>query len=198
MLLFSIFDRHRCFCSVDHRATQNQPENDTSQLPTHKPAKSAASRRRITIPEKTSQLSCLPFTNQSESRLISNMEVASPLSFAHAAAGGKRPLLASCSPGIVDSTNCGPAVEDFHQRAFKRRRFAVDESMGLDNENTTTTTTPNPNPFLSHNTAIAQQQHRLHFTTNGECHHHGRRRRMFFCCYFSLCRAGVSNVSCIK
>ena len=90
------------------------------------------------------------------------MEVASPLSFAHAA-GSKRLLPCSPPPGIVDSTNC-PAqdsMEEYQQRSFKRRRFAVDESMGLSgNENTTIV---NQSPFLSHNTL---QHQRINFATS--------------------------------
>eukprot|EP00339_Tiarina_fusa_P014792 CAMPEP_0117015464 /NCGR_PEP_ID=MMETSP0472-20121206/12353_1 /TAXON_ID=693140 ORGANISM="Tiarina fusus, Strain LIS" /NCGR_SAMPLE_ID=MMETSP0472 /ASSEMBLY_ACC=CAM_ASM_000603 /LENGTH=216 /DNA_ID=CAMNT_0004719277 /DNA_START=67 /DNA_END=717 /DNA_ORIENTATION=+ len=86
------------------------------------------------------------------------MEVASPLPFGHASAGGKRHL--PCSPGIVDSTNCGPFMEppeEFHQRAFKRRRFAVDESMGLETENATS-----QSPFLLN----SMQQQRNHFNSS--------------------------------
>lgn len=62
------------------------------------------------------------------------MEVASPLTLAHAAAGTKRSLV--CSPGLMDSTNRSPfpsgmdMTEDSSmQRAFKRRRFQPDTTM---------------------------------------------------------------------
>ena len=63
------------------------------------------------------------------------MEVASPLTLNHAAAGTKRSLV--CSPGLMDSTNRSPfptgmdMTDDSSslQRAFKRRRFQPDTTM---------------------------------------------------------------------
>jgi hypothetical protein len=60
------------------------------------------------------------------------MEVASPLTIAHAAAGTKRPL--AFSPGLMDSSNLSPfpvsmeMTDDSNtmQRVFKRRRFHND------------------------------------------------------------------------
>mmetsp|Transcript_23329 Transcript_23329/g.57409 ORF Transcript_23329/g.57409 Transcript_23329/m.57409 type:complete len:212 (+) Transcript_23329:232-867(+) len=75
------------------------------------------------------------------------MEVASPLSFGHTAAGTKRQF--PCTPVTFDTTNRSPFAEsadDFlHQRSFKRRRFAVDESMEGDTENAV-----NQSPFINH------------------------------------------------
>jgi hypothetical protein len=51
-----------------------------------------------------------------------------------------------------------PTEEFVQERAFKRRRFTVDESMESDVENTTV-----PSPFLTH----AAQQKSL-FSSNGE------------------------------
>ena len=63
------------------------------------------------------------------------MEVASPITLNHAAAGTKRSLV--CSPGLMDSTNRStfPTGMDLSedscgmQRAFKRRRFQPDTTM---------------------------------------------------------------------
>lgn len=61
------------------------------------------------------------------------MEVASPLTIAHTAAGTKRSLV--CSPGPFDTTRnpfgaVGMDVSDDNmQRAFKRRRFQADTTM---------------------------------------------------------------------
>jgi hypothetical protein len=90
------------------------------------------------------------------------MEVASPLTFGHSTAGAKRHL--PCSPGFVDSTNRSPfsmvePAEEFVQRAFKRRRFTVDENMESETENTM-----NQSPFTSHSV----QQKSLFSSSNGK------------------------------
>ncbi|CAJ1954343.1 unnamed protein product [Cylindrotheca closterium] len=92
------------------------------------------------------------------------MEVASPLPFGHTAAGTKRQF--PCTPVAFDTTNCSPFGEsgdDFlHQRSFKRRRFAVDESMEGDTENSVNQTPFNNHqafqkPFLSASSALSAQ-----------------------------------------
>jgi hypothetical protein len=95
------------------------------------------------------------------------MEVASPLTFDHTVAGAKRQF--PCSP--FDTTNRSPfggmesSDEFVQQRSFKRRRFAVDESMEGDSENTV-----NQSPFQSNS---AHQKPFLS-SSNGECRSHRR------------------------
>eukprot|EP00980_Cylindrotheca_fusiformis_P004702 scaffold993_cov110-Cylindrotheca_fusiformis.AAC.12 len=91
------------------------------------------------------------------------MEVASPLTFDHGVAGSKRQF--PCSP--FDKTNRSPfagmdSTDEFvQQRCFKRRRFAVDESMEGDTENNI-----NQSPFLSH----SAHPKPILSSSNGESH----------------------------
>ncbi|CAB9516071.1 expressed unknown protein [Seminavis robusta] len=69
------------------------------------------------------------------------MEVASPLTIAHAAAGTKRSL--ACSPGLMDNPFVTSSMEisdennNNMQRAFKRRRFLPDSAMAETNDGPT-------------------------------------------------------------
>lgn len=114
------------------------------------------------------------------------MEVASPLTFDHTVAGTKRQF--PCSP--FDTTNRSPFAgmespdEFVQQRSFKRRRFAVDESMEGDSENTV-----NQSPFLSHS---ANQKPFLS-SSNGECRSHCRWFLNLFLVNFSF---GVMSYRC--
>lgn len=80
------------------------------------------------------------------------MEVASPLTVPHAAAGSKRSLV--CSPGLMDTTTRNPFAtvgmdmsDDTMQRAFKRRRFQPDTTM--DNVDSSTEYPPFMNMALA-------------------------------------------------
>ena len=94
------------------------------------------------------------------------MEVASPLTVPHAAAGTKRSLV--CSPGLMDTTTRSPFAtvvgmdmsdDPMHgQRAFKRRRFQADTAM---ENNTETTQFP---AFAN----IAFARSKPMFSSNGE------------------------------
>jgi len=99
------------------------------------------------------------------------MEVASPLSFGHTPAGSKRQF--PCTPVTFDTTNRSPfgdSADDFLHQRFKRRRFAVDESMDGDNENTVNQSPfinnqAFPKPFLSSSSGKLTQVPHLHSAT---------------------------------
>jgi len=89
------------------------------------------------------------------------MEVASPLTFSHAAAGTKRSL-GVCSPSahthsLKDSTNRSHTGMDMSmtddpssmQRAFKRRRFQPDTAMDDNNNGGITTDNSHYHPFVN-------------------------------------------------
>jgi hypothetical protein len=90
------------------------------------------------------------------------MEVASPITFGHATAGTKRHL--PCTSAF-DKQNRSPLAgmdssDDYmQQRSFKRRRFAVDESMEGDSENS-----------INHSSFLTHASHQKNFlpSSNGE------------------------------
>jgi len=99
------------------------------------------------------------------------MEVASPLTIAHAAAGTKRSL---CSPGLMDTTTRNPfgavgmdMTDDNMQRAFKRRRFQADTTMDNPEANA------DFHPFMNMNMALTSRS-KSAFAGNGSlkrCRH---------------------------
>lgn len=120
------------------------------------------------------------------------MEVASPLTVPHAAAGTKRSLV--CSPGIMDTTTRNPfatvgmdMTDDTMQRAFKRRRFQADTAMG-DAENSS-----DYPPFM--NMALARSKSM--FPNNGEFHENVLYRAPHVCCGpFDLRRLEDASLDC--